>query len=348
MSGRGCFAIWCLTLTTLMLVGCTESPETLVEDATEIAWTGTAAMFDRAGAGPTHRVRCPAGGQPAIVWGHDVYTVDSSICTAAAHAGFLTLEHGGVVTLELIGPRRLYGASIRNGITSYAYGAFGRSFVFLVGGRPLAIDGSDATPIAWNTQASGFGPPGERHLVSCPPEGTAGFVWGHDAYTTDSSVCTAGVHVGQISLEGGGELTVQMAPGRRLYGGSRRNGVTTFAFGPTGGSFVLSKEGSARTSAGSTPVLWETTGSILSDDGPVDVRLLCPATGAPAAVWGTDRYSSDSSLCTAAVHAGVIDLDSGGPITVRLEEGAVYEGSLRNGVRSLSYGRTNRSVTFVR
>jgi hypothetical protein len=66
-------------------------------------------------------------------------------------------------------------------------------------------------------------------------------------------------------------------------------------------------------------------------------------------VWGTDRYSSDSSLCAAAVHAGVIGLDAGGTITVRLAQGGPeHVGTVRHGMRSQSSAPTNRSFTFVR
>src|SRR5215471_9840926 len=57
---------------------------------------------------------CPPGGTFHSVWGSDIYTADSSICTAAVHAGLITYEKGGTVTIELRKGRDFYGASERN------------------------------------------------------------------------------------------------------------------------------------------------------------------------------------------------------------------------------------------
>jgi hypothetical protein len=68
-----------------------------------------------------------------------------------------------------------------------------------------------------------------------------------------------------------------------------------------------------------------------------DRAIECPAHGAAKPVWGTDVYRADSSICAAAVHAGIIDLDHGG--TVRFEmwrsKGA-FRGTSRHGITSLT------------
>lgn len=54
-------------------------------------------------------------------------------------------------------------------------------------------------------------------------------------------------------------------------------------------------------------------------------------------VYGTDYYTDDSSICTAAVHAGAIST-GGGRVTVQIREGAnAYESSEQNGVSTLSW-----------
>jgi hypothetical protein len=64
-------------------------------------------------------------------------------------------------------------------------------------------------------------------------------------------------------------------------------------------------------------------------------------------VFGTDTYPSDSSICVAAVHAGLIDRD-GGVVTVQLNPGAdEYVGSSRNGIDTQSLPATQRSMIFV-
>ena len=73
----------------------------------------------------------------------------------------------------------------------------------------------------------------------------------------------------------------------------------------------------------------------------------CPPRGTPAPCWGTNLYTHDSSVCTAAVHMGRITADDGGAVTFEMRAGAAgYIGSLRNGVTSLSTGSWPCSVAF--
>lgn len=72
---------------------------------------------------------CPASGIAYTVWGTDVYTDDSSICTAAVHAGAITRADGGNVTIEIRPGQSSYGATTRNGITSRSYDEWPRSFI---------------------------------------------------------------------------------------------------------------------------------------------------------------------------------------------------------------------------
>jgi len=74
---------------------------------------------------------CPAGGTAQPVWGTDVYTDDSSVCTAAVHAGLITLADGGRVRIEIKASQNAYQGSTRNGVTSQSYGHWGGSFSFL-------------------------------------------------------------------------------------------------------------------------------------------------------------------------------------------------------------------------
>ena len=96
------------------------------DEITPITWTTAATTFSQ-DMGRTYRFSCPAGGTPGAVWGSDVYTADSSICTAAVHAGIITLKDGGDVTIEFGPGRQTYGATTRNGITSYNFGQYPHS-----------------------------------------------------------------------------------------------------------------------------------------------------------------------------------------------------------------------------
>ncbi|NXE48581.1 VITRN protein, partial [Casuarius casuarius] len=60
-------------------------------------------------------------------------------------------------------------------------------------------------------------------------------------------------------------------------------------------------------------------------------------------VYGTDIYASFSSVCSAAIHSGIID-NAGGKILVQKVSGhSGYRGSFSNGVRSLSLPRWRES-----
>src|SRR2546423_9266618 len=80
--------------------------------------------------GEAMTLACSANGTLHNVWGSDIYTADSSICSAAVHSGLITLQRGGTVTIELRPGRSIYGASERNGVTSQTYGSWPHNFGF--------------------------------------------------------------------------------------------------------------------------------------------------------------------------------------------------------------------------
>ena len=106
----------------------TPSDKEETEDITPIAWDTTASGF-KGEAGQTYTFRCPAEGTEQGVYGSDIYTQDSSICTAAVHAGLFSLAQGGVVTIEYRPGRSTYGSTVRNGVKSRTWGEYPRSFV---------------------------------------------------------------------------------------------------------------------------------------------------------------------------------------------------------------------------
>ena len=55
-------------------------------------------------------------------------------------------------------------------------------------------------------------------------------------------------------------------------------------------------------------------------------------------VWGTGPYTTDSSVCTAAVHAGYINLKEGGRVVIQIRKGSdSYEGSTQHGITTEGY-----------
>ena len=206
-----------------------------------------------------------------------------------------------------------------------------------------ASTGDEGTRSGWETTASELGnEDGKTFTFNCTSNGSAHSVWGSDIYTADSSICTAGVHAGLVTFERGGSVTIELRPGRPFYGTSERNGVTTSVYGPYGRSFVFKSEnaGSGNNEAEDViPILWNTSTSMLTYEAGKLYKFKCPGAGKPNNIWGTDVYTADSSICTAAVHVGILKFEPGGLVTIELRPGEKsYEGTTKNGVTSRGYG----------
>jgi hypothetical protein len=66
-------------------------------------------------------------------------------------------------------------------------------------------------------------------------------------------------------------------------------------------------------------------------------------------VWGTDLYTGDSAVATAAVHAGLVK--AGDTVVLRVVVAAppeTFEGSLRHGVTSHDFERFGTAFRFER
>jgi hypothetical protein len=229
----------------------------------------------------------------------------------------------------------------------------------------------------WGTSPGQYrGMIGKRITYHCPAMGSSGSVWGTDTYTDDSSLCTAAVQSGLITFAGG-NVTVEIRPGQASYVGSTHNNVTSNPFGKFDGSFVLvplkvpncgnlMKDGNEtdvdcggscqpcqsglacmvagdctnNMCSGRCAVMADWSTNALAYRGLVDARIpfVCPAAGTAGSVYGTDIYTDDSSVCTAAVHAGKTTLAGGGTVTVEIRVGqSSYTGSTRNGITSSDY-----------
>lgn len=174
-----------------------------------------------------------------------------------------------------------------------------------------------------------------RHITYvCPatniPPGES--VWGTDIYTFDSAVCIAAIHAGVLQRQRVGVVTFVMGPGAKAFVGSARNGVTSGSYAAYDSTFSFDKSGEPGRIDGAT-TLRVPTGFV------TPLLVVCPPTGDfPYDLWGTDIYADDSSVCAAAVHAGVITAATGGQVTVTPGgKQTTFQGSTRNGVLSQNY-----------
>ncbi len=102
--------------------------------------------------------------------------------------------------------------------------------------------------------------------------------------------------------------------------------------------------------AGPTPPVLPDPGTLVDYRDSVGENLTFLVTGSTdGSVWGTDVYTDDSSLATAAVHAGLLRPGEEGVVTVAILPGQQsYAGSDRNGVAASSWGEWPGSYSFVR
>jgi hypothetical protein len=168
-----------------------------------------------------------------------------------------------------------------------------------------------------------------------------GTVWGSDSYTDDSAIATAAVHAGILKDGEKGAVKVTVLGGEQAYTGTTRNGVTTNNYGPWQGSYKLEKGKRARKVGGlgiggGGGVAMADPGTVQTLRGQNGKTFLFEVTGnANGSVWGDGIYTDDSSLATAAVHAGVLKNGEKGIIKVTILPGeATYTPSMRNGVTS--------------
>lgn len=177
-------------------------------------------------------VACPAACGQSAVWGTEVYSDDSSICTAAVHAGRLAAGEGGAVRIRIEGGRSSYAASTQNGVTSARWDDWPRSFRFVGGARAI-----DCAMSAQSVEAE----VGQSLTLICPAGcRDVGTVWGTDIYSDDSAICRAAIHGGAIPASGGTFL-LTIHDGQSAYAASSRNGVTTSEWGAWQRSFRVSR-----------------------------------------------------------------------------------------------------------
>jgi LCCL domain len=104
--------------------------------------------------------------------------------------------------------------------------------------------------------------------------------------------------------------------------------------------------GCQRTDTGAAPAVidWQTSPLDLNLRGLIGSSrdFQCPAgRAAPHSVTGSGVYSDASSICAAAVHAGAIDAQRGGMVTIQILPGQPrYQGTTQNFVHSDGYAHS--------
>ncbi len=166
-------------------------------------------------------------------------------------------------------------------------------------------------------------------------EGQAGeTIWGTGVYTNDSPLEAVVVHAGLLRVGEKGIVKVTWLPGQQAYSGSTQNGVTSHPYGEWHGSYRVELVRKIP-----PPAPTPDPGQLQNYRTQVGQRFVFEVTGsAEGPVWGTDIYTDDSRLATAAVHAGLLQVGQRGRLRVTILPGqASYPGSTRNGVTSAEW-----------
>jgi LCCL domain len=217
---------------------------------------------------------------------------------------------------------------------------------------PTVIDPQPAESISWTTTAANRATLLDQDFTySCPTNGRVGSVTGTDTYRTDSSICSAAVHTGLINTIQGGIVRIRILPSTDYFVDTTRNGVSSSASGLFRPSFTFINR---TTGAPVRDLSVQTIGWAETADarvGRLDQQFsyLCLPNGQVRTVTGTDRYRTNSSICTAAVHAGRINITEGGVVKIVILPGALpYVSTTRNGITTNSSGvNSGGSFSFV-
>ena len=167
---------------------------------------------------------------------------------------------------------------------------------------------------------------------------------GANPYYYQSSLCRAALHAGAIGAEGG-QIIVhpRKAP---FFPAVSRNGVEANSWGQGKGFSVSAAAGGRPGSpvfdpadaAGATLDICPTGYGSFPEDAPA-LTCGCPAAAVKAGnVRGANPYYYQSSVCRAALHAGVTGPE-GGKIVVKPEKASFFPAVTRNGVQADSWGQ---------
>jgi hypothetical protein len=215
--------------------------------------------------------------------------------------------------------------------------------------EPADGDGaSGGEASVWTQDAVQYrGQDGQTYQIDCTPGGEPDSVWGAGTYTDDSSICTAAVQSGLITFDEGGAVTYEIAPGLDEYEAGTANDVTSSRYGAYEGSFTFPDAPPGSIDFALGPESWARRGTDYRGRNGETFTIGCAPGGPLGSVYGTGTYTDDSSVCTAAVHSGLITEADGGTVVIEIVPGqSSYQGSSANGVTSSDYGAYEGSFTF--
>ena len=101
---------------------------------------------------------------------------------------------------------------------------------------------------------------------------------------------------------------------------------------------------------GIVSIKWSDSPNSLSISRSVGEQFIfsCESGGTGSWLYGTGTYTGGSSICEAAVHAGRINRDQGGKVSIEVKgQQQSFKGSQRNGVLSKEYSSYGSSFVLL-
>ncbi|XP_056096310.1 cysteine-rich secretory protein LCCL domain-containing 2 [Rhinichthys klamathensis goyatoka] len=167
-----------------------------------------------------------------------------------------------------------------------------------------------------------------------------GKVWGTLYYDVQSSICRAAIHYGIID-NNGGLVDVTRKDSFPFFVKATKNGVESFSKYKPGNAFMVSKVEEPTIDCYTTVAEICPFKTSTSHCPRVFCQANCinePSYWAP--VVGSNIYADGSSICRAAIHAGVIKAGGGYVDLLALDKRKSYTGTMKNGIRSESKTNT--------
>jgi hypothetical protein len=200
-------------------------------------WPTNAALY-RGLNGKQLEFGCPPGGDIASAFGTGIYTDDSSVCTAAVHAGKIKQADGGQVVIAIQPGQPKYTGTTANGVESQSFEEFDGSFQIVSTSAFRGTTDPQTGGFGWTITAEYLRAlTGQLFVFSCPPEAEIGNVYGTGTYTDDSRVCSAAVHAGKIKKGTAGTVVIQIKGEQSSFTASEANGITSIEYAAWPGSY---------------------------------------------------------------------------------------------------------------
>jgi|GEM_PF-1037714 len=296
-------------------------------------------------------VTCTCGkaeGPNGVVYGAHPFTADSSICAAARVLGLVGAD-GGKVTAKAAPGCPNYKALKANGITTRSWANYPKSFTFPAKG---AAECPKVLPT--DTCPSNFKAAGKADVTCmCAPKDATGSLYGSHPYTTDSSICKAAKHAG-ILKDAPVSVTAKKVSGCDTYLGTEANGVKSSKWGKYPESFGFASKGAIecpKAGAAAAPAAPVAAAAKCPSNfkaaGKDEITCSCEPAAATGSLYGAGPYTTDSSICKAAKHAGILK-DAAVTVTAKKAPGCPkYLSTEANGIKSSGWSSYPASFVFA-